>query len=121
MSSERLIYLPLGGAGEIGMNCYVYGWGKPGDWWRSSKSISGGLTYDWGVHLLEYTLQIVRSEVTEVTGFSWNGIWSAESAWKKDANEDDAMLAVRYASGAWSTLAYASERFETGVISRQYQ
>lgn len=29
MSSERLIYLPLGGAGEIGMNCYVYGYGKP--------------------------------------------------------------------------------------------
>ena len=30
MSSERLIYLPLGGAGEIGMNCYVYGYGAPG-------------------------------------------------------------------------------------------
>ncbi|QMU57793.1 MAG: MBL fold metallo-hydrolase [Boseongicola sp.] len=29
MSKERLIYLPLGGAGEIGMNAYVYGWGKP--------------------------------------------------------------------------------------------
>ncbi len=29
MSGERLIYLPLGGAGEIGMNCYVYGYGKP--------------------------------------------------------------------------------------------
>ena len=29
-SNERLIYLPLGGAGEIGMNCYVYGYGKPG-------------------------------------------------------------------------------------------
>lgn len=28
--SERLIYLPLGGAGEIGMNAYVYGYGKPG-------------------------------------------------------------------------------------------
>ncbi len=27
MSSERLIYLPLGGAGEIGMNAYVYGYG----------------------------------------------------------------------------------------------
>ncbi|WP_226553158.1 ribonuclease J [Celeribacter naphthalenivorans] len=25
--SERLLYLPLGGAGEIGMNCYVYGYG----------------------------------------------------------------------------------------------
>ncbi len=30
MSNERLIYLPLGGAGEIGMNAYVYGYGKPG-------------------------------------------------------------------------------------------
>ena len=30
MSNERLIYLPLGGAGEIGMNAYVYGIGAPG-------------------------------------------------------------------------------------------
>ena len=30
MSTERLIYLPLGGAGEIGMNAYVYGYGRPG-------------------------------------------------------------------------------------------
>ncbi len=30
MSGERLIYLPLGGAGEIGMNAYVYGYGRPG-------------------------------------------------------------------------------------------
>ena len=29
MSSERLIYMPLGGAGEIGMNAYVYGYGEP--------------------------------------------------------------------------------------------
>ncbi|MDO5648166.1 ribonuclease J [Paracoccus sp. (in: a-proteobacteria)] len=28
--AERLIYLPLGGAGEIGMNAYVYGYGVPG-------------------------------------------------------------------------------------------
>ncbi|MEQ8258327.1 MAG: ribonuclease J [Roseovarius confluentis] len=30
MSSERLTYLALGGAGEIGMNAYVYGYGAPG-------------------------------------------------------------------------------------------
>ena len=29
MNTERLIYLPLGGAGEIGINAYVYGYGKP--------------------------------------------------------------------------------------------
>jgi ribonuclease J len=27
MNKDRLIYLPLGGAGEVGMNCYVYGYG----------------------------------------------------------------------------------------------
>lgn len=30
MSKDRLIYLPLGGAGEIGMNAYVYGYGPKG-------------------------------------------------------------------------------------------
>jgi ribonuclease J len=30
LSKDRLIYLPLGGAGEIGMNCYVYGYGPVG-------------------------------------------------------------------------------------------
>ncbi|MBS1304193.1 ribonuclease J [Loktanella sp. SALINAS62] len=29
-AKDRLIYLALGGAGEIGMNCYVYGYGQPG-------------------------------------------------------------------------------------------
>jgi ribonuclease J len=28
--SERLIYLPLGGAGEVGMNAYVFGYGRKG-------------------------------------------------------------------------------------------
>ncbi len=30
MTKNRLTYLPLGGAGEIGMNCYVYGYGPKG-------------------------------------------------------------------------------------------
>ena len=30
MATNRLIYLPLGGAGEIGMNAYVYGYGPKG-------------------------------------------------------------------------------------------
>ena len=29
MSENRLIYMPLGGAGEIGLNSYIYGYGTP--------------------------------------------------------------------------------------------
>ena len=31
MRKDQFFYLPLGGAGEIGMNCYVYGFGKQGE------------------------------------------------------------------------------------------
>ncbi len=30
MAGEQLIYLPLGGAGEVGMNMYLYGYGRKG-------------------------------------------------------------------------------------------
>lgn len=84
------------------------GWNRPGDWWRSSKSISGGLLYDWGVHLLEYTLQIVNSDIQEVSGYLWSGIWAPQSPWKNDTIEDEGQIMVRYSSGAWSTLRMTS-------------
>jgi scyllo-inositol 2-dehydrogenase (NADP+) len=59
-----------GAIGEVvRVEARMGGWNRPGDWWRSSKSISGGILYDWGVHLLEYTLQIVDSDIVEVSGF----------------------------------------------------
>jgi predicted dehydrogenase len=94
-----------GAIGEVvRVNIYSGAWGKPRDWWRSSRSISGGLLYDWGVHLLEYALQIVHSDIQEVSGYSWSGVWAAQTQWKRDTNEDDAFLAVRFKSGAWATL-----------------
>lgn len=77
------------------------GHGRPGDWWRSSRSISGGILYDWGVHLLEYSLQLITSPVTEVSGYAWNGHWAAQPdfPWAKDSNEDEAQATVRFASG----------------------
>ena len=60
------------------------GYNKPGDWWRSSKSVSGGILYDWGVHLLEYSLQIVDSDMAEVTGLAKRGFWAPQTKWKAD-------------------------------------
>lgn len=99
-------------AGEIGavvrVDVQMAGWNKPRDWWRSSKTISGGLLYDWGVHLLEYTLQVVNDDVREVSGYLWSGVWANRTAWKKDTIEDDGLVVVRYVGGAWSTMAISS-------------
>jgi scyllo-inositol 2-dehydrogenase (NADP+) len=97
--------LKAGAIGEVvRVEAHMGGWSRPDDWWRSSKSVSGGILYDWGVHLLEYTLQIVQSEIVEVTGFATRGVWAPKTAWKRDAIEDEATVVVRYASGAWSSL-----------------
>ena len=88
----------------VRIECHMGTWGKPGDWWRSSKSISGGILYDWGVHLLEYSLQLVDSEITEVAGFAKHGFWAAQSKWGKDTIEDEGQAVVRFRNGVWVTL-----------------
>ena len=96
-------------AGEIGeivrIEAHIGGYGNPGDWWRSSKTISGGILYDWGVHLLEYSLQILGDdEITEVSGYAKNGFWAAHTKFGDDTNEDEGYAVVRFKSGRWLTL-----------------
>lgn len=99
-------------SGAIGhvyrVDAHMGSWGQPQDWWRSSKTISGGILYDWGVHLLEYTFQIMDTEMVEVSGFAKKGFWCGKCKWQNDTVEDEGFLTVRYASGAWSTLGISS-------------
>jgi predicted dehydrogenase len=96
------------GSGAIGdivrVEAHMGGYSKPGDWWRSSKTISGGVLYDWGVHLLEYMLQIVDGPIEEVTGFARTGFWAEQTAWREDTNEDEAYAVIRFGGGIWGTL-----------------
>ncbi len=39
--------------------------GVPGDW-RSTKECGGGMLLDWGVHLIDQALQIVKSDIQSV-------------------------------------------------------
>ena len=88
----------------------------PGAWWRSSKSTSGGILYDWGVHLLEYALQVIPSRVTEVSGFAHEGYWPSRMKpshpWKKDCIEDEATAIVRFKNGALINLSISQTRSE---------
>jgi len=101
------------GQGVIGdvirIEAHMGGYRKPGDWWRTSKSISGGILYDWGVHLLEYSLQLLQpAKITEVSGFAHTGFWASETAWKDDTNEDEAFGVVRFDTGQWLNLTMSS-------------
>lgn len=89
----------------VRVEAHMGGWGKPSPTWRGSKSISGGIMYDWGVHLLEYSLQAIDSDITEVTGFSRNGYWAPKTNWKKDTIEDEGCAVVRFKNGVWLTLS----------------
>jgi scyllo-inositol 2-dehydrogenase (NADP+) len=78
----------------------------PGTWWRASKSMSGGVLYDWGVHLLEYALQLMPgASIREVIGLSRSGFWRSqlppESPWTSDLNEDEGRLIVRLDGERW--------------------
>ena len=80
----------------------------PGDWWRTSRSISGGILYDWGVHLLEYGLQLIDSGITEVSGYAHEAYWAPRTRWRKDTNEDEALAVVRFKNRAWLNLTITS-------------
>ncbi len=98
-----------GTIGEVfRIEAHMGGYNKPGPWWRSSKSISGGILYDWGVHLLEYALQIVDSPMVEVSGYSKTGFWGPKTKWKTDANEDEGQAVVRFKDGKWLSLNISS-------------
>lgn len=92
----------------VRIECHMGGYGKPGDWWRTSRRISGGILYDWGVHLLEYSLQLIDAPITEVSGFSHHGHWAAHTIWKDDSNEDEGFAVVRFKSGQWLTLCISN-------------
>jgi predicted dehydrogenase len=100
--------------GKIGdvfrVEAHMSGYGQPGNWWRSSKSISGGIMYDWGVHLLEYSLQILGPEakIAEVSGYAHNGFWAPKTQWKADTFEDEGFAVVRFKGGQYLTLLMSS-------------
>jgi scyllo-inositol 2-dehydrogenase (NADP+) len=113
------------GSGEIGevyrIEAHMGGWGKPGLWWRSERSVSGGILYDWGVHLLEYALQVLApAELQEVSGYSREGFWAGELPYGENTNEDEAHLVARFAGGRWLSLNVSSldshPKNERGVL-----
>jgi predicted dehydrogenase len=102
---EAVKRIKAGAIGEVfRIEAHMGGYNVPRDWWRSSKTISGGILYDWGVHLLEYSLQIMDGGLVEVAGYAQSGFWAPKTRWKKDTIEDEGFAVARFDNGKWLTL-----------------
>lgn len=78
--------------------------------WRRQKTKSGGLFYDWGVHYLDWLLQLVQYPIINVTGFCYDKVWTNIS------NEDHAEVTIRFANGVKATVIHST----ITTINREY-
>ncbi len=75
------------------------GYGHPSYWWRSDKRISGGAFYDWGAHIVDWTLGLVPAKITEVCGH-----FQAKRVWHDVTNEDHCATTVRFSNGCCAMI-----------------
>lgn len=69
-----------GAIGEVfHIECAFGEYAEPrADWWRASKSVSGGALYDWGAHFVDWVLQLIPHKIESVSGdfkkLKWHGV-----------------------------------------------
>jgi scyllo-inositol 2-dehydrogenase (NADP+) len=83
---------------EAGLNGFNY----PGDWWRSNKETSGGNLYDWGVHFLDWVLDLIQDPIENVTGFYHKRVWD------KVTNEDQTQAIIRFKGNKYADVRISS-------------
>lgn len=80
----------------VAMELAVGGFDRPSDWWRSRKTISGGILFDWGAHMVDWILQIMSTEPVGVSGSLYSGAWGRS----QDQIEDHGEVCIRFKTGA---------------------
>jgi len=112
-------------AGLIGevfsIECNMLGYGRPAQWWRSNKAISGGIVYDMGAHQFEKILQLVSPHGSAgphvpVTALAFGH--AHKRVWWDVTNEDYVRGYLRFPNGleaqlVQSDLAAARKDFWT--------
>jgi predicted dehydrogenase len=103
---DHLAMMEIIRKGEIGEVFHIEagmgGFHFPGDWWRADKQISGGNLYDWGVHFLDWVLDLIPDPIENVTGFFHKRVWD------KVSNEDQTQAIIRFKSGKYADVRISS-------------
>jgi len=81
---------------------YAGNYAHPGYWWRSEKSISGGASYDWGAHFIDWILNLMPGKVETVYGFYHKRLWFDVT------NEDHCQIIIRFEGGRYADFQISS-------------
>jgi predicted dehydrogenase len=75
------------------METFVGGFHHPCGYWHSHDTISGGLTYDWGAHYLDWIVSLIPEPIRTVTGTRHKRVWHDVT------NADQERIQLHFAGG----------------------
>jgi len=84
------------------VEAYMGNWTPPRNWWRDDKKVSGGAFFDWGAHILDWTLRLVDKPIIDVTGFFHKRVWFNKS------NEDQVRAIIRFEDNVQADVTISS-------------
>ena len=75
------------------MESFVGGFHHPCGYWHSHAPVSGGASYDWGAHYLDWTVSLIPERVEAVVGTRHKRVWQDVT------NADQERIQIRFAGG----------------------
>jgi predicted dehydrogenase len=75
------------------LETFVGGFNHPCGYWHSHDPISGGTTYDWGAHYLDWVVSLMPGPVSTVISTRHNRVWHDVT------NADQERIQMRFAGG----------------------
>ncbi len=75
------------------LESFVGGYHHPCGYWHSHAAVSGGTSYDWGAHYLDWIVSLIPDPVEAVIGTRHKRVWQDVT------NADQERIQIRFAGG----------------------
>jgi predicted dehydrogenase len=75
------------------LETFVGGFSHPCGYWHSDATISGGMTYDWGAHYIDWIIGLCGGSIVSVTGTRHKHVWHDVT------NADQERIQMRFEDG----------------------